>query len=124
MPLLKFDLIQGRDDEQLLALLDSAHAAMVQAFEVPLSDRYQCVTQHRPNELVIHDTGLNLPRSNNVVLLTVAPRPDPSGRKETSTGSLSPTCRGTAACVRKTWWSASSRTRTRTGPSALARPSS
>ena len=71
MPLLKLDLIQGRDDEQLLALLDSAHAAMVEAFEVPLSDRYQCVTQHRPNELVIHDTGLNLPRSNNVVLLTV-----------------------------------------------------
>ncbi|CAN7736666.1 tautomerase family protein [Variovorax sp. LjRoot290] len=75
MPLLKFDVIQGRDDEQLRALLDSAHMAMVEAFEVPLSDRYQCVTQHRPNELVIHDTGLNLPRSNNVVLLTVVTRP-------------------------------------------------
>ncbi|MGJ3699853.1 tautomerase family protein [Variovorax sp. AFSI2.2] len=31
MPLLKFDVIQGRDDEQLLALLDSAHMAMVEA---------------------------------------------------------------------------------------------
>jgi malonate semialdehyde decarboxylase len=75
MPLLKFDLIQGRNDAQLEALLEVAHQAMVQAFEVPASDRYQCVTQHRPGELVLHDTGLGYPRSADVVLLTVISRP-------------------------------------------------
>ena len=75
MPLLKFDIIQGRNDEQLRTLLDGAHQAMVQAFDVPVSDRYQSVTQHRPGELVLHDTGLGYTRSANVVLLTVISRP-------------------------------------------------
>ncbi|SEE50340.1 tautomerase family protein [Pseudomonas migulae] len=75
MPLLKFDIIQGRNDEQLKTLLDATHQAMVEAFEVPASDRYQCVTQHRPGELVLHDTGLGYTRSANVLLLTVISRP-------------------------------------------------
>ena len=75
MPLLKFDIFQGRSEEQIRALLDASHQAMVQAFDVPSSDRYQCVTQHRPGELVLEDTGLGLARSNNVILLTVVSRP-------------------------------------------------
>ncbi|MCP1519226.1 malonate semialdehyde decarboxylase [Pseudomonas migulae] len=75
MPLLKFDIIQGRNDQQLKTLLDVTHQAMVEAFEVPASDRYQSVTQHRPGELVLHDTGLGYTRTTNVVLLTVISRP-------------------------------------------------
>ena len=74
MPLLKFDIIQGRSDAQVRSLLDTAHEAMVQAFSVPPSDRYQCVTQHRAGELVLEDTGLGYPRSLDVVLLTVFSR--------------------------------------------------
>lgn len=81
MPLLKFDIIQGRSDAELRALLDSAHQAMVQAFEVPASDRYQCVTQHRPGELVLEDTGLGYQRSNDVILLTVVSRPRSEAQK-------------------------------------------
>jgi len=81
MPLLKFDIIQGRNDEQLKTLLDATHQAMVEAFEVPASDRYQCVTQHRPGELVLHDTGLGYTRSANVLLLTVISRPRSQGQK-------------------------------------------
>jgi phenylpyruvate tautomerase PptA (4-oxalocrotonate tautomerase family) len=74
MPMLKFDVIQGRSDEQVRTLLDAAHRAMVEAFDVPESDRYQCVTQHRPGELVLEDTGLGYKRSNDAVLLTVVSR--------------------------------------------------
>lgn len=74
MPLLKFDLIEGRSEEELRTLLDAAHRAMVEAFGVPEQDRYQCVTQHRPGELVLEDTGLGYPRSSRVVLLTVVSR--------------------------------------------------
>jgi malonate semialdehyde decarboxylase len=81
MPLLKFDLIEGRDAPKLRALLDAAHGAMVQAFGVPSSDRYQCVTQHRPGELILEDTGLGYQRSRDVVLLTVVSRPR-SGREK------------------------------------------
>lgn len=81
MPLLKFDLITGRNDAQLRQLLDSAHHAMVEAFQVPSRDRYQCVTQHRPGELILEDTGLGYTRSNDVVLLTVISRPRPEPQK-------------------------------------------
>jgi malonate semialdehyde decarboxylase len=81
MPLLKFDLIEGRNQSQLRALLDAAHDAMVQAFGVPPTDRYQCVTQHRPHELIVEDTGLGYWRSNDVVLLTVVSRPRPQEEK-------------------------------------------
>lgn len=74
MPMLKFDVIQGRTDEQLRTLLDAAHQAMVQAFDVPVTDRYQCVTQHRAGELIVEDTGLGFPRSRDVVLLTAVSR--------------------------------------------------
>jgi malonate semialdehyde decarboxylase len=83
MPLLKFDVIRGRTDEQLRTLLDAAHLAMVDAFEVPFSDRYQSVTQHAAGELILHDTGLGYPRSANVVLLTVISRPRSQAQKVT-----------------------------------------
>lgn len=81
MPLLKFDIIEGRNDQQLRALMDITHQAMVEAFEVPTSDRYQCVTQHRAGELVLQDTGLGYPRSASVVLLTVISRPRSQAQK-------------------------------------------
>ncbi|MEX3979992.1 tautomerase family protein [Paraburkholderia sp. EG287A] len=74
MPMLKFDIIEGRTDAQVRALLDAAHEAMVQAFDVPVTDRYQSVTQHRPGELVVDDTGLGYTRSRDVILLTAVSR--------------------------------------------------
>ena len=46
MPILTFDLIKGRTDAQLDALLDAAHSAMLEAFGVPARDRYQIVHKH------------------------------------------------------------------------------
>ncbi len=48
MPLLRFDLIEGRDQKALQSLLDTAHQAMAEAFGVPESDRYQIVHQPPP----------------------------------------------------------------------------
>ncbi|MCL9668528.1 tautomerase family protein [Rosenbergiella epipactidis] len=81
MPLLKFDLIQGRSKDEIRSLLDAAHDAMVEAFQVPESDRYQVVTQHQPEELIIEDTGLGYSRSEQVVLLTVVSRARPQEQK-------------------------------------------
>jgi len=82
MPLLKFDLIQGRNPQQIQALLDAAHSAMVEAFEVPESDRYQCVTQHQPGEMILKDTGLGFLRTKDVVLITVISRPRTETQKQ------------------------------------------
>ncbi len=44
MPLLRFDLIRGRSDAEIKALLDASHRAMLAAFAVPERDRYQIVS--------------------------------------------------------------------------------
>ncbi|AFH61299.1 tautomerase family protein [Paenibacillus caseinilyticus] len=71
MPLLRFDLIEGRSPESLKKLLDNCHQAMVDAFQVPVRDRYQIVHQHPPQELIIEDTGLGYPRTNDIVIISV-----------------------------------------------------
>lgn len=83
MPLLRFDLIEGRSDAELQALLDAAHRAMLAAFRVPERDRYQIVHEHKPSRLVIEDTGLGIARTDKVVFLQVTSRPRGREAKET-----------------------------------------
>ena len=71
MPLVRFDLIEGRDEKSITKLLHAAHEAVVKALGVPARDRYQIVRQHPAHELIVQDTGLGIERSKNVVLITI-----------------------------------------------------
>lgn len=82
MPLMRFDLVEGRSPEELKKLLDAAHRAMVRAFEVPERDRYQIVQEHPPAHMIIEDTGLNIPRTRNVVVVSVNSRPRTTDAKQ------------------------------------------
>ena len=75
MPLLRFDLIEGRSDAELKSLLDAAHEAVVEVLGVPPRDRYQVVHEHKPSRLIVEDTGLGIPRTHKVVLLQMTSRP-------------------------------------------------
>ncbi len=61
MPLLTFDLIEGRTEQEVKTLLDAAHRAVLRAFEVPERDRYQIVHENKAHHMVIEDTGLGRP---------------------------------------------------------------
>jgi len=74
VPLINIDVIRGRSPEQLRDLLDAIHDAMVEAFEVPETDRYQIVTQHDPDEVVAHDTGLGFTRTAELVIVRMTSR--------------------------------------------------
>lgn len=71
MPLLRFDVIEGRDEKELKTLLDAAHRAMLEAFGVPERDRYQIVHQHPAHEMIIEDIGLGFERSKDLVIISV-----------------------------------------------------
>jgi hypothetical protein len=75
MPLLRFDIIEGRTDAELKTLLDAAHRAMLAAFKVPERDRYQIVNEHKPSRMIVEDTGLGIPRTDKIVLVQVITRP-------------------------------------------------
>lgn len=75
MPLLYFNVLEGRTDDELKTMLDAAHRAMLAAFKVPERDRYQIVTERKPSRMIVEDTGLGIPRSDNVIVVQVVSRP-------------------------------------------------
>ncbi len=83
MPLMRLDVIEGRSDDEMKALLDAVHRAMVEAFKVPERDRYQIVHEHPKSRMIMEDTGLDIPRTDKVVLLQVTTRPRSKEMKET-----------------------------------------
>ena len=74
MPLIRFDIIEGRTDAEITTLLDAAHRAVLTAFAVPERDRYQVVTEHKPSRVIAQDTGLGIARTSNLVLVSVVSR--------------------------------------------------
>jgi phenylpyruvate tautomerase PptA (4-oxalocrotonate tautomerase family) len=82
MPLIAIDVINGRSQEELRTLLDTVHEAMVEAFGVPDSDRYQILTEHEPHQLVALDTGLGLTRTKDLVFLRLVSRARPETSKQ------------------------------------------
>lgn len=83
MPLLYFNVLEGRTDAELKAMLDAAHRAMLAAFKVPERDRYQIVNEYKPSRMIVEDTGLGIPRSEKVVVVQVVSRPRGKEAKQT-----------------------------------------
>lgn len=71
MPLVRIDVVEGRNEEQTAALLDTVQEVMQDVFAAPARDRYQVLTEHRPGRLVLQDTGLGFERSDGIVLIQV-----------------------------------------------------
>jgi len=91
MPLVRIDVVKGRDTEQINVLLQALHDAMVEAFEIPVRDRYQVLTEHESSRLILEDTGLGFVRSNERILVQVFTRPRSAEKKRmlyTLTASL------------------------------------
>jgi len=82
MPLLRFDMIQGRNPDQIKALLDATHRVVVAAFKVPQRDRYQVVHEHPALHFIVEDTGLGITRTRNCVVIQVTTRPHEREAKE------------------------------------------
>lgn len=82
MPLVYFDIVRGRRPDEVRKLLDTAHAAMVEAFQVPDRDRYQVVNNHEPGELLALDTGLGIARTDRLVIAHVVSRRRTQARKQ------------------------------------------
>lgn len=89
MPLLTFDLIEGRTEQEVKTLLDAAHRAVLRAFEVPERDRYQIVHENKAHHMVIEDTGLGLTRTRDLVVVRVYTNP----RSRRRSSASSPFCR-------------------------------
>jgi hypothetical protein len=82
MPLLRFDLIEGRSESEIRTILDATHEVLLETLKVPKRDRYQVVHEHKRSRMIVEDTGLGFVRSDRVLLLQVTSRPRSREMKE------------------------------------------
>jgi phenylpyruvate tautomerase PptA (4-oxalocrotonate tautomerase family) len=81
MPFVQFHVFEGRTDQELGALLDAGHRAVLDTFHVPERDRYQIVHEHRPSRVRFEDTGLGIKRSDKFVLVHISTQRHPIEQK-------------------------------------------
>lgn len=84
MPLLTFDIIEGRSATEIRTMLDAAHRAVLTAFNVPERDRYQIVHENKNYQMVFEDTGLGFERSDRLVMVRVFTSPRSEEQKRVS----------------------------------------
>lgn len=82
MPLIRIDVYEGRSEQEIKTLLDTAHEAMVETFKTPMRDRYQILNEHPLSRMIMEDTGLDIPRTRNFVMIQITTRPRSRGMKE------------------------------------------
>lgn len=82
MPLMKIDMIKGRNEDEIKEILDISYQVMLEAFHTPEGDRYQIVNQHEPFEMQILDTGLGFERTDQVIVFSLTTRPRTSEEKQ------------------------------------------
>jgi phenylpyruvate tautomerase PptA (4-oxalocrotonate tautomerase family) len=75
MPLIRIDLTEGRSDSEIKALMDTIQDCVIEAFKVPVKDRYQIVTEHKPGRMILLDTGLGFERSEQAIVVQVFTSP-------------------------------------------------
>ena len=71
MPFARISLHRGKPGEYLQALSQSLHAALVESFEVPPTDRFQVIHQHEAGELIFDRHYLGGPRSDDFLLIEI-----------------------------------------------------
>src|SRR5260370_21409061 len=74
MPLLRFDLVEGRSESEVRKSLDATHEVLLETLKVPTHDRYQVVHEHKRSRMIVEDTGLGFARSDHMLLLQVTRR--------------------------------------------------
>ena len=75
MPLIRIDVTEGRTEEQIKILMDTVQDCVVEAFKVPVKDRYQIVTEHKPGRMILLDTGLGFERTDQAIVIQVFTSP-------------------------------------------------
>lgn len=83
MPLIKLDMIKGREKEEIKSILDITYNVMLDAFQASKGDKYLIVNQHEDYEMEILDTGLGIERTDDVIVFTIVSRPRTKEQKTT-----------------------------------------
>ncbi|GLS33233.1 Tautomerase enzyme [Mesorhizobium albiziae] len=83
MPFARVTLLKGKSDEYIAAVSDSIHQALVDAFEVPPTDKFQAFHELEPGRLIFDRHYLGGPRSDDFLVIAIsAGRPRTTATKQ------------------------------------------
>jgi 4-oxalocrotonate tautomerase len=71
MPLARIDLPAGKPPEYSRAVADVVYDAMIATLSVPKDDRFQVISEHTRDTLLIDPTYLGIQRSADALILQV-----------------------------------------------------
>ena len=71
MPLVRISLREGKPSAYRKAVGDAVHQAMVEAINVPPLDRFQVITEHKPDGLIYDAEYLGIRRTDEVVFIQI-----------------------------------------------------
>ncbi|MGH2426837.1 MAG: tautomerase family protein [bacterium] len=71
MPLVRISLREGKPAAYRKAVGDAVHQAMVEAINVPPLDRFQVITEHKPDGLIYDAEYLGVRRTDEVVFIQI-----------------------------------------------------
>lgn len=71
MPLVRIDVLEGRPPEELAAIGDGVHRALVEAIGIPPQDRFQVLNRQPESGLVFDRHYLGISRTAGIVVIQV-----------------------------------------------------
>ncbi|WP_285062161.1 tautomerase family protein [Frigoribacterium sp. ME-P-080] len=71
MPLVRIDLLPGRSPDQITAIADAVHDAIVDVYGIPPRDRFQVINELPAGRIIAQDAGLGFERSGGVVMIQI-----------------------------------------------------
>ena len=71
MPLVRIDLARGKSVAQRQTIGDVIYNAMIATINVPKDDRFQIITEHAPDDLIVDKTYLGIQRTADCVLIQI-----------------------------------------------------
>jgi phenylpyruvate tautomerase PptA (4-oxalocrotonate tautomerase family) len=71
MPLVRIDALSVRTQDQLAAIGDGVHRALVETIGIPADDHFQVIATHDPESLVFDPRYLGIERTSGIVFVQV-----------------------------------------------------
>ena len=71
MPFVRVDVLDSRTPEELTAIGDGVHRALVEAIGIPPQDRFQVLNRHPQSGLVFDRHYLGIARTDGVVFIQI-----------------------------------------------------
>lgn len=71
MPFVRISLREGTTPEYRKAIAAGVQQAMMEAIAVPAADRFQIITEHKPDDMIYDPSYLGINRSDKVVFVQI-----------------------------------------------------